>query len=95
MLILIILKGQILPINITEPINVDLNDINCNSNVKRKRRLFANKNEWTRKLTKTKEMHGEDYIGYHREGKTVFHDTNREKRTINLLVLQHTVVSQR
>lgn len=27
-------------------------------------------------------MYGQDYIGYHSEGKSVFHDTNREKKTL-------------
>jgi len=59
----------------------DLNNIS-NSNGKRKIRLLADKNEQVREQTKIKQMLGQNYTGYHREGKLVFHNTIREKRIL-------------
>ncbi|XP_008185188.1 uncharacterized protein LOC100161732 isoform X2 [Acyrthosiphon pisum] len=64
-----------------EELEQKFNDI-CNSNGKEKRRLFTDQNKLTREQTKIKRMLGQNYTGYHREGKSVFHNTIREKRTL-------------
>jgi len=66
--------------------NINIDGIEMKTHIEVSDQQIDGKNKITgimkRITAKNQSMHGEKYIGYHRQGKTVFQDINRENRNI-------------